>query len=299
MHVDWKGIFPAVTTQLREDESVDLAATAAHVGELLDAGVHGLVMLGTLGEGTSLQHEEKIEVLQTTIEAAAGRVPVIAGVAEYTTAEACRLAEAAEAVGTDGLMVLPGMVYKSDPRETLTHYRTVARASGLPVMVYNNPVSYGVDVSPAMFRELADEESIVAIKESSEDVRRITDIRNEVGDRYVIFTGVDDIALESLLLGADGWLAGLVVAFPRETVRIWDLVQEGRVAEAREIYRWFMPILHLDTNTKLVQNIKLAVEEVGWGTETVRAPRLNLAGSEREHVVGLIREAIATRPRLG
>ena len=298
MNVDWHGIFPALTTQFEEDESLDHEATVEHVERLIEAGVHGVVMLGTLGEGNSLSADEKRELLIATVSAVDGRVPVIAGVAEYTTAAAERLAAAAERIGVDGLMVLPGMTYRSDPRETIAHYRAVAGASGLPVMVYNNPVSYGVDVTPEMFAELADCETIVAIKESSEDTRRITDIRNSVGNRYVLFCGVDDIALEALAAGADGWLAGLVDAFPRETVRIWELVGEGRLDEARAIYRWFMPMLHLDTHPKLVQYIKLAVQEVGWGRETVRRPRLPIEGDERERVLETIRAGIADRPAL-
>jgi len=298
MRVDWSGVFPALTTQLTPDQELDADATMAHVEHLLAAGVHGVVMLGTLGEGTSLSAEEKRQLLAATVGAVGGRVPVLAGVAEYTTAEACRLARDAEELGVDGLMVLPGMVYRSDPRETLAHFRSVARASGLPVMVYNNPVSYGVDVTPEMFAELADEETLVAIKESSEDTRRIVDLRNAVGERYVLFCGVDDIALEALAAGADGWLAGLVDAFPAETVRLWELMREGNLDEARAIYRWFMPLLHLDTHPKLVQYIKLAVAEVGWGAETVRAPRLPLEGEERKRVLAVIRKGIAERPAL-
>ena len=298
MRVDWTGIFPALTTQLTPDQEVDTDATMAHVEHLLSAGVHGVVMLGTLGEGTSLSAGEKRQLLAATVTAVGGRVPVLAGVAEYTTAEACRLAHDAEEIGVDGLMVLPGMVYRSDPRETLTHFRSVAQGSSLPVMVYNNPVSYGVDVTPEMFAELADEETVVAIKESSEDTRRVVDLRNAVGERYVLFCGVDDIALEALAAGADGWLAGLVNAFPAETVRTWELVREGNLDEARAIYRWFMPLLHLDTHPKLVQYIKLAVAEIGWGTETVRVPRLPLEGEERKRVLGVIRKGIAERPGL-
>lgn len=298
MDVDWKGIFPALTTQFTADQELDTEATMRHAEALVEAGVHGVVMLGTLGEGTSLSPDEKRLLLAATVSAVGGWVPVIAGVAEYTTAAACALARDAEEIGVDGLMVLPGMVYRSDPRETLTHYRSVAQASDLPVMAYNNPVSYGVDITPEMFAELADQETLVAIKESSEDTRRIIDLRNAVGDRYTLFCGVDDIALEALAAGADGWLAGLVDAFPRETVRIWELMNEGKIEEAREIYRWFMPLLHLDTHPKLVQYIKLAVAEVGWGTETVRAPRLPLEGAERDRVLAIIRKGIAERPRL-
>jgi 4-hydroxy-tetrahydrodipicolinate synthase len=226
-----------------------------------------------------------------------GRVPVLTGVAECTTAQACRYAVDAERIGVNGLMVLPAMVYKSDPRETLAHYRAVARASRLPIMCYNNPVSYGVDITPEMFVQIADEQTLVAIKESSDNIRRITDLVNTVSDRYILFNGVDDLALESALLGAAGWVAGLVNAFPEESRLLWDLANSGRYEEARRVYRWFMPLLHLDTHVKLVQYIKLAMAEVGLGSETVRAPRLPLEGPEREAVLATIRRCIATRPR--
>ncbi len=298
MPSDWKGVYPAVTTQFHEDQTLDVEGTVAHCEALLDAGCHGLVMLGTLGEGTSLSRAEKLALLEGVQSACGARAPVLTGVAEYTTAAACSMAEASQELGLDGLMVLPPMVYKSDARETLAHFRAVAHASDLPVMVYNNPVSYGVDISPEMFAELADEDSLVAIKESSDDVRRVTDIVNAVGDRYTIFCGVDDLALEAILMGAEGWVAGLVNAFPRETVRIWELAAEGHLEEAREIYRWFAPLLHLDTDVKLVQYIKLAVQEVGLGRETLRAPRLEIQGAERERVLRVIRDGIAARPDL-
>lgn len=298
MSPPWKGVYPAVTTQFHDDESVDAGGTRRHCEALIAAGCHGLVMLGTLGEGTSLEREEKLAVLEAAQAASDGRVPVLSGVAEYTTAAACAMAEGCAELGIDGLMVLPAMVYKSDARETLAHFRAVARATDLPIMVYNNPVSYGVDIAPEMFGELADEPTLVAIKESSDDVRRVTDIVNEVGDRFTIFCGVDDLALEALLMGAEGWVAGLVNAFPRETVAIWDLAQAGRTEEAREIYRWFAPLLHLDTDVKLVQYIKLAVQECGLGREAVRAPRMALVGDERERVLAVIRDGIAARPAL-
>ncbi len=298
MNVGWQGVFPAVTTQFREDQSLDIEATMRHVEAQIEAGVHGVVMLGTLGEGTSQEPEEKRALLEATVTTVSGRVPVLSGVAEYTTSGACRFAAQAAELGLDGLMVLPAMVYKSDRRETLAHYRAVAASSGLPIMVYNNPVSYGVDVTVEMFSELADEDRLVAIKESSDDVRRITDLINALGDRYTLFWGVDDIALEALLMGARGWVAGLVNAFPRETVRIWDLVEAGQVEEAREIYRWFAPLLHLDTGLKLVQYIKLAVAECGLGSDQVRAPRLPLAGQERERVLAIIRQGLSSRPSL-
>lgn len=296
MDVNWKGVFPAVTTQFHADQSLDLAATAVHVSALIDAGVHGLIMLGTVGENTSLEPEEKRAVLKTAVEVSAGRVPVLPGVAECSTAAACHFAADAEKLGADGLMVLPAMVYKSDPRETIAHYRTVAGASGLPILCYNNPVSYGVDITPAMFAAIRDVPTLVAIKESSDDVRRLTDLVNVCGDRYVLFSGVDDLVLESVLLGATGWVSGLVNAFPHEALRLWKLAVAGRYEEARSIYRWFSPALHLDTHVKLVQYIKLAAAECGYGTETVRAPRLPLEGDERERVLGIIRRAMESRP---
>jgi dihydrodipicolinate synthase/N-acetylneuraminate lyase len=296
--VNWQGVFPAVTTQFKPDQSLDLEATARHIDGLIRAGVHGLVMIGTVGENTSLSREEKLDVLRTALRTSAGRVPVISGVAEYTTELAAGFAREAEKARVDGLMVLPAMVYKSDPRETIAHFRSVARATGLPVMVYNNPVSYGVDITPEMFAELADEPTLAVIKESSENVRRITDLYNQVGDRYVLFAGVDDLVFESVLLGVRGWISGLVNAFPEESVEFWDLATSGRHKEALDIYRWYTPLLHLDTLPKLVQYIKLVAQEAGRGSEMVRAPRLPLEGTEREEILGIIRRAIATRPAL-
>lgn len=297
MSAPWQGVFPAVCTQFHPDESLDLPATIAHVEAMLEAGVDGLVFLGTVGENCSLEAVEKREILKVAVDHVAGRVPVLTGVAEYTTALGCRFAADALRIGVDGLMVLPGMVYKSDPRETLAHFRAVARATELPIMAYNNPVSYGVDITPAMFAELADEPTIVCIKESSEDPRRITDLRNEVGDRYILFCGVDDLVMESFILGATGWVSGLVNAFPRENRLLWDLLAAGKFDEARAVYRWYTPLLHLDTLPKLVQYIKLAAAECGHGTETVRAPRMTIEGTERDEILQVIRHAIAHRPR--
>ena len=297
MSVSWQGVFPAVTTQFKADESLDLPATLAHIEALIEAGIDGLILLGTVGENCSLESAEKREILKNAIDHVGGRIPVLTGVAEYTTALACRFAADAAKSGVDGLMVLPGMVYKSDPRETVAHFRSVARATDLPIMVYNNPISYGVDLSPSQFVELADEPTLVAIKESSENPRRITDLKNAVGDRYLLFCGVDDLVLESIILGATGWVSGLVNAFPRENRLLWDLAMAGRWDEARAVYRWYTPLLHLDTHPKLVQYIKLANAECGYGTETVRAPRMILEGAEREEVLGIIRKAIATRPQ--
>ena len=265
---------------------------------MLAAGCSGLVMLGTLGENTSLRPEEKRAVIETAVKTVDGRVPVISGVAEYTTPFACEYVRDIEALGADGVMVLPPMVYKTDPAETLAHFRAVARASALPIMVYNNRVTYGTDVSPAMFAELADEKTIVAIKESSDDPRRITDLYNACGDRYVIFCGVDDLILESVTVGAVGWVAGLVNAFPQESVRLFELAAAGRIEDARALYRWFMPLLRLDTHAKLVHYIKLANAMTGLGSETVRAPRRHLEGDERAAVEAIIRAGIETRPSL-
>jgi len=298
MKVTWKGVMPAITTQFRPDQSLDLAATARHLDTMIHAGIHGVVLLGTVGENTALEYEEKLEVIREMIQTANGRIPVLTGVAEYTTVLASRYARDAEKLGVDGLMVLPGMVYKSDERETLVHFRGVAHSTGLPIMIYNNPVSYGVDLLPRAFAELAMEENIVAIKESSEDVRRLTDLRNTVGNRFILFGGVDDLILESIALGAEGWISGLVNAFPEENRALWDLASSGQWAAARELYRWYTPLLHLDTKVKLVQYIKLAMQETGLGSEMVRAPRLTIEGSEREEVLGIIRRAIATRPTL-
>jgi 4-hydroxy-tetrahydrodipicolinate synthase len=296
--VEWRGVYPAVTTQFRSDQSLDIEATAAHVDMLLRSGVHGLIMLGSVGENCALEPAEKRAVMKMALERAKGRVPVLSGVAEYTTQLACRYAADMAALGADGLMVLPAMVYKSDARETLAHFRTVAQASDLPIMVYNNPIAYHVDVTPAMFSALADEPTIVAIKESSDDVRRLTDIINEVGDRYILFSGVDDLALESMMLGTVGWVSGLVNAFPAESLQLYRLAVAGRYQEALPLYRWFMPLLHLDVSTKLVQYIKIAQAMAGLGSETVRAPRLVLEGEERARVAGIIEAALAARPKL-
>ncbi len=296
MSVSWRGVFPAACTQFRPDFSLDIPATLAHVDAMLVAGVHGLVMMGSVGENTTLEPAEKKELLKATVKHIAGRVPVLTGVAEYTTAGASKWAAEAEQLGADGLMVLPPMVYKGDARETLTHFRSVAKASSLPIMLYNNPPAYKADITPEMFVELADEPKFACIKESSDNPRRVTDIINLTGDRYVIFAGVDDLFLECCLLGAVGWVSGLVNAFPAENRLIWDLVQAGKWEEARKVYRWYTPLLHLDTHMKLVQYIKLASAECGYGSELTRPPRLPIIGDEREQVLNIIRTAKATRP---
>jgi 4-hydroxy-tetrahydrodipicolinate synthase len=295
----WSGVFPAITTQMKRDGTLDLAATAAHADVLIQSGVTGIIFLGSLGENQSLTAEEKRDVIRAMVGAVDGRVPVLSGVAEVATADACRYVRDCERLGLTGFMLMPPMVYKSpDARESLAHFRTVANATGLPIMIYNNPISYGHDVTPELFEELADEENFVALKESSGNTRRITDIHNRVGDRYAIFTGVDDLALESAILGIDGWVAGSGIAFPRENQYFWELTRRGEWEAARQIYRWFTPLLHLDTHPKFVQYIKLAVQECGLGAEWVRAPRLTLAGEERKQILKIIHDGIANRPKV-
>jgi 1-pyrroline-4-hydroxy-2-carboxylate deaminase len=295
----WRGVFPAVTTQLKQDQSLDLDATVSHLAALTESGVTGVIMLGSLGENQSLDREEKRRVVEAAVKAVNGRVPVLSGVAENSTAAACRYVRDCEKLGASGFMLMPAMVYKGDPRENMAHFRTVARATGLPIMIYNNPISYGNDITPALFAELADTPNFVALKESSGDTRRITDLHNTVGGRYAIFTGVDDLALEASILGIDGWVAGVGLAFPRENQYFWELTRRGEWDKAREIYRWFTPLLHLDTHPKFVQYIKLATQECGLGAEWVRAPRLPLMGEERERILKIIHQGIATRPKLG
>jgi 4-hydroxy-tetrahydrodipicolinate synthase len=298
MNVNWHGVFPALTTQFRDDQSLDMEATARHLEAMIVAGIHGVVLLGTVGENTTLEYDEKLQFIREMRSVVNGRIPVLSGVAEYTTALASRYARNMEKIGIDGLMVLPGMVYKSDERETITHFRTIGQSSGLPIMIYNNPVSYGVDVVPEAFAQLAEVPTIVAIKESSEKIHRISDLYNLYGDRFVLFAGVDDLVLESVLLGVKGWISGLVNAFPEENRALWDLAAAGKWAEARDLYRWYTPLLHLDTKPKLVQYIKLAMAEVGLGSEMVRAPKLPVVGEEREAILKIIRHAIATRPAM-
>jgi dihydrodipicolinate synthase/N-acetylneuraminate lyase len=294
----WQGVFPAITTQFRKDQSLDLDATLRHADALIDSGVAGIIFLGSLGENQALRPEEKRLVLEAMVKGVKGRVPVLSGVAESSTTEACRYARDLEKLRVDGLMLMPAMLYRGDPRETLEHFRTTAAATGLPIMIYNNPVSYANDISPEMFAELAPVKNFVALKESSGNTRRITDLRNLLGDRYAIFTGVDDLLLECAILGIDGWVAGSGIAFPRENQYFWELTRRGEWQAAAEMYRWFTPLLHLDVHTKFVQYIKLAVQECGLGREWVRAPRLPLTGEERQQILKIIHEGIAKRPAL-
>lgn len=298
MNVNWHGVFPALTTQFRNDESIDFDATAAHLEKMIAAGIHGVILLGSVGENTALSYEEKLSVLKELKPVVNGRIPLLSGNAENTTRTACQFARDCEKIGIDGMMVLPAMIYKADRREAIANFRAVANSSSLPIMVYNNPPSYFVDLTPDCFVELADQPTLVSIKESSGDPRRITDLVNTVGDRYILFSGVDDLVLESAMLGAVGWVSGLVNAFPDENRVLWEHCKAGRWNEALELYRWYTPLLHLDTKIKLVQYIKMCMAEVGLGSEVTRAPRLKVEGAEREEVLKIIRQALATRPKL-
>lgn len=294
----WQGVFPAVTTQFHKDLTLDLDGFSKHLEALIDSGVTGLIVCGSLGENQSLDPEEKRTVLKRAVEVAKGRVPVLSGVAETSTQAACRYVVDGEKLGASGYMVMPAMVYKADAAEAENHFRKVAAATRLPWMLYNNPVGYTVDITPAQFARLSDIKNLVALKESSANTRRITELRIEVGDRYQIYVGVDDLALESAVLGIDGWVAGSGIAFPKENQYFWELTRKGKWEEARQMYKWFYPLLKLDTHIKFVQYIKLAVQEAGLGAEWVREPRLPLSGIEREAVLKIIHKGLAERPKL-
>ena len=293
----WSGVFPAATTQFDAALEVDLEATRRVQAALLRDGVHGLVLMGTVGEGNSLGADEKRAVLAGAVEVAAGKAPVIAGVSEFTTATAVQFVRDAERIGASGFMVLPGMVYVPTPRELEFHFRTIAAATSLPIMLYNNPPSYRVNIDMQTLARLADVPNIVCIKESSPDPRRFTDLINAFGDRFTLFAGLDDIALEGLVLGARGWVSGLTNAFPAESLALYEAVRSGDLDRARRIYRWFMPLLHLDAEHDLVQTIKLAEQVMGRGSERVRAPRLPLEGARRDAVIAMVEQARASRPR--
>jgi 4-hydroxy-tetrahydrodipicolinate synthase len=298
MQIDWKGVFPAITTKFTKDDRLDLALFEKNLLFQLEAGVNGIILGGTLGEASVLSTEEKETIVKFAIEKVAGRVPVVLNIAEGSTREALQQAAYAKAWGAEGIMILPPMRYKSDHRETVTYFKTVADSTDLPIMIYNNPVDYKIDVTPDMFEDLTVCANIQAIKESTRDVTNVTRLINRFGERYKILCGVDTLAMEEMLLGAHGWVAGLVCAFPRETVAIYRLVKAGHINEARVIYRWFMPLLELDIHPKLVQYIKLAETQAGIGSEFVRAPRLTLTGEERETVLKTINNGIASRPVL-
>jgi 4-hydroxy-tetrahydrodipicolinate synthase len=292
----WHGVFPAVTTQLHQDQSLDLDASARHFEALIDSGASGLIVCGSLGENQTLLPDEKRAVVKRAIEVAAGRLPIISGVAEMSTQAAITYMQDCEKLGISGFMIMPPMVYKTDPLETQHWFRTLAQATPLSWMLYNNPVGYHTDVTPEMFVQLADIPNLHAIKESSANTRRITELHNLVGNRYQIFTGVDDLFLESAILGIDGWVCGSGIAFPKENQQLWDLAQAGRWDECRTLYRWSQPLMKLDTHIHFVQYIKLLCQETGLGKEWVREPRLPLSGPERDQVLSIIRTALAARP---
>ncbi|MBO6661813.1 MAG: dihydrodipicolinate synthase family protein [Roseivirga sp.] len=298
MKVNWEGVYPAVTTKFTTDDRLDNEMFAKNIEAQLNAGVDGIILGGTLGEASSLMEDEKDELVKYTAELAKGKVPVVMNIAEQTTKGAIKAAEKAKANGADGLMMLPPMRYKADDLETVTYFKAVANSTDLPIMIYNNPVDYKIEVTLDMFESLSECKNIQAVKESTRDISNVTRMKTRFGNRFKILSGVDTLALESLLMGADGWVAGLVCAFPAETVAIYRLQKAGRIAEAIEIYRWFLPLLELDINPKLVQNIKLAEVATGIGTETVRPPRLPLQGAERDSVLSIIKEGVDNRPSL-
>ena len=298
MATGWSGVFPAATTQFREDFSVDIEATQRSLDALVKDGVHGLILLGTCGENNSLDPEEKRTLLKAAVDTAKRRVPVVVGVSEFDTRRAAAFARDAEAIGADGLMVLPAMVYVPKPAELVAHFRAVAAATRLPIMLYNNPPAYRVNIGVDVLEALKDVANIKAVKESAPDPRRFTDLLNAFGDRFDLFAGLDDVALEGLLLGAKGWVSGLTSAFPRESVELVAAAARGDWETARRIYRWFMPLLHLDAEHDLVQSIKLAEQIMGRGSERVRMPRLLLEGARRAEVIAMVEKAAATRPVL-
>lgn len=298
MSIQWKGVFPALTTKFTADDQLDLPLFEKNLDEQLAAGVNGVILGGTLGEASVLSTHEKETLVKFAIQKVAGKVPVIINIAEGSTREAIQQAKFAKEWGAQGIMMLPPMRYKTDHRETVAYFKAVADSTDLPIMIYNNPVDYKIDVTIEMFEELAECANIQAIKESTRDTTNVTRLINRFGDRFKILCGVDTLAMEELVLGADGWVGGLVCAFPRETVAIYRLVKAGHIAEALIINRWFMPLLELDIHAKLVQYIKLAEQQAGIGSESVRAPRLTLVGEERTRILQVIDKGIASRPIL-
>jgi dihydrodipicolinate synthase/N-acetylneuraminate lyase len=296
--MNWNGIFPALTTKFTATDELDLPLFEKNLNAQLDAGVNGIILGGTLGEASVLTVEEKAQLVKFAVEKTIDKVPVILNIAEGSTKEAVKQAAYAKAWGAKGLMMLPPMRYKSDHRETVEYFKAVANSTDLPIMIYNNPVDYKIEVTLDMFEELIACNNITAVKESTRDISNVTRMKNRFGNRIKILCGVDTLAMEELVMGADGWVAGLVCAFPKETVAIYNLAKQGMITEATSIYRWFMPLLELDIHPKLVQYIKLAETEVGLGSEYVRAPRLTLVGEERERVLKVIRDGIAARPQL-
>ncbi|MGB3143277.1 MAG: dihydrodipicolinate synthase family protein [Maribacter sp.] len=298
MSIVWKGVMPAVTTKFTDKDELDLDMFAVNIKAQLDAGVTGIILGGTLGEASTLTYDEKKTLIKETVKLVKGEIPVIINIAEQTTKGAINSAEVAEECGAKGLMMLPPMRYKANDHETVTYFKETANSTDLPIMIYNNPIDYGILVSLDMLEELTVCDNIQAVKESTRDISNITRMKSRFGDRLKVFTGVDTLGLESILMGADGWVAGLVCAFPKETCAIYELAKAGRISEALEIYRWFLPLLELDISPQLVQNIKMAEVATGIGTENVRAPRLTLIGAERNRVSKIIKEGMASRPVL-
>lgn len=296
--VQWKGVYPALTTKFTANDKLDFALFEKNLNAQVAAGVEGVILGGTLGEASVLSNDEKFDLVKFTVEKVGGKIPVIMNIAEGSTREAVTLAAEAEKCGAKGLMLLPPMRYKADHRETVAYFKAVAEGSSLPIMIYNNPIDYKIEVTLDMFAELVENKNIQAVKESTRDVSNVTRMINRFGNRFKILCGVDTIAMEELMLGADGWVAGLVCAFPNETVAVYKLTKAGKISEALAIYRWFLPLLELDLHPKLVQYIKLAEQEAGIGSETVRAPRLPLVGEERDRILKIIREGIKNRPSL-
>lgn len=294
----WKGIFPALTTKFTANDELDLELFAKNLHAQMEAGVHGIILGGTLGEASVLSIAEKEQLIKFAVAETAGRIPVVLNIAEGSTKEALQQAAYAKAWGAEGLMMLPPMRYKPDHRETVTYFKTIADSTDLPIMIYNNPVDYKTEITLDMFEDLSLCSNIGAVKESTRDTSNVTRMRNRFGDRYAILCGVDTLAFEEITAGADGWVAGLVCAFPKETVAIYELINKGRIVEALQIYRWFMPLLELDIHPKLVQYIKLAETMTGIGSEYVRAPRLVLEGAERDRIVAVIEAGINSRPQL-
>lgn len=292
MKVNWNGVFPAVTTKLLDNGSLDQKAIGNGLERLITNGVSGVVMMGMVGENASLSPQEKLTVLRIAKETVAGRIPVLSGVAETNTASAARFAQDAEKAGADGLMVFPALTYKSDARETIAFYRSVARATALPIMLYNNPRGYGVDLTPDLVEELEGQQNLVCIKEESYDTSRVTDLLARFGERFLVFCGVDDLILESVALGVTGWVSGMANALPKESVELFKLAAAGNFEQARKLYRVLTPLYHLDTHVKLVQYIKLAEHMTAGYAETVKAPRLVLEGAERERVIGIVRKTL-------
>ena len=297
MKVEWNGVYPALNTYFREDDSLDIPQLISNIQAQINAGVDGLIIGGSLGESSTITHEERIQMLQAALSEFSD-IPVLVNIAEGSTRDAISLAEEAEKHGAHGLMVLPPMMYKPTDDETIKHFEAVAKSTSLPILIYNNPVDYKIEVTLDMFDVLLKYDNIQAVKESTRDICNISRIRNRFGNDLKILCGVDTLALESLVSGADGWVAGLVDAFPAETVAIYRLVKAGRIQEAIDINRWFMPILELDINPQLVQNIKLAAVMTGIGTELVRAPRRPLIGDERARVIKILEEGLSNRPTL-